>query len=241
MPKKSGLISFEDLFRNSWELYKKSWKTILVFSFITVFAWKIWLMIILPFLLLTTGVGTLSTGVFTGSFTQAISVAIGGFLIMLLSLLFVFEVGFLGSAAIIICLNEYLKGNKPTLNTILTAAKKLLLPVTITSLLVFFIEAIGFLLLVIPGIIFTILLQFTNFVLVVEKKNPIAALSRSRHLVKSHFWGITGRYLVIGVASLLINLMFSRVPAFQLVSQTVILPFTITYHFLLYKDVVGGK
>ncbi len=241
MPKKNGLISVSDLFKNSFKLYKKSWKTLLVFSFIIVFAWNIWLEAVLPFLLTAAGVGTLSTGIFIGSFTQGINATISGFLILALSLLFIFEIEFLGSAAIIISLSEYFKGKKPNLNYILTEAKKLLVPITITSLLVFSIEFGGFLLVIIPGIIFTILLQFTNFILVIEKKSPVASLNRSRQLVKINFFGITGRYLVIGIASFCVNFLFSSQPSLQLVSQALILPFTITYHFLLYKDVSERK
>ncbi|MBI4991387.1 hypothetical protein HZB96_04825 [Candidatus Gottesmanbacteria bacterium] len=240
MPKKdsTSLISVADLFRNSWKLYQKSWVTLLILSLITVAIWRIWLAIVLPLLLITTGLGSLAVGAVTLNPAQVLSIAISGLLIILVSLLVVFEVGFLGSASIIICLNEYLKGKRPTLGKILTEGKNLLLPLTFVSLLVFFVETVGFFLLVIPGIILVIFLQFSNFVLVTEKKTGFDVLGRSIHLVKSHFWGILGRYLVIGVASLIVNLMFSRIPAFQFASQTLVLPFTVTYHFLLYRDVV---
>jgi hypothetical protein len=59
--------------------------------------------------------------------------------------------------------------------------------------------ALGFLLLIVPGIIVLIRFFFGPTVLVVEGKKGSAALGRSWRLAKGHFWKIVGTYLLASI------------------------------------------
>lgn len=235
---KVSLISIEDLFRESFKVYKKIWVPLFVISFFTVAAWKIWQLIVVPILLVTLGVSSVAAGFATGNISQTIGVALIGLSVFLLSWIVIFEINFFGSAATIVTLNQHLKGKRPAFGDIFNETKKLLGAVTVVSFLVIFAQVVGFILFVIPGIIMAILLSFSNFIVVTEKERDFTVLHRSIHLVKKYFWAILGRYLAIGIVAFLINIIFNRVILFQFAAQTLILPFTITYHFLLFKDVL---
>ena len=234
---KKHLISIEDLFRGSFEVYKKSWRTLLVISLITVILWRIWQVFLFPGLLVATGLGSLVVGFATGNIASAVSLGALGIAIIILSLFIVFEIGFLGSAALILAIDGRHKGKKLTLSDIYEEIWKVLLPVTIVGLLTFLFEGLGFILLVLPGLFLLIFLEFANYVAVVEKKGGLSALQKSISLVKRHFWGVFTRYVAISIISFLFNYIFSGYFLLLLASQTVIMPFTVAYSYLLYRDV----
>lgn len=241
MTNKSQIISISDLFSKSWSIYKKIWSTLFIISAITVFAWKIWQFFMVPYLLTISGLSTLTAGVISGNPSIAFSFGLIGLAVLLLSWIVIFEISFMGGAAIITALELHLQGKHPTVSTIYNKAKKLLFPLSIVAILVFMLELLGFIFFIIPGIILIFLLTFCNYIVVAEGKTGLAVLHRSIQLVKSHFWEIMLRFLIMGVISFLINAAFKKIFMFQFVSETLILPFSITYHYLLYKDVAEKK
>lgn len=81
----------------------------------------------------------------------------------------------------------------------------------IISILVSLAVGLGTLLLIIPGIIFSVWFSFSLYVLILENKKGTEALSASRELVKGKFWPILWRWLapnfVYGVILLIIILV----------------------------------
>lgn len=234
---KSQIISISELFSKSWSVYKKIWSTLFIISAFTTIAWKLWQIYVVPFMLTLSGVSSITTGLVSQNPSVALGVGLAGLTVLLLSWIVVFEIGFLGSTAIIVALELQIEGKQLNFNKIFGRAKPLLLPISIVSILVFVVELIGFAFFIIPGIILIFLLTFCNYIVVAEKKTGFAVLVRSITLVKSHFWDILVRYLVIGAVSFLVNITLDKAVWFQFVSQTLILPFSVIYHFLLYKDV----
>ena len=117
----------------------------------------------------------------------------------------------------------------------------------ILQLLVGITVLVGFVLLVIPGILFMVWFLFPSMILVVEGTSGTAAMKRSKLYVKGKFWGILGRMLVVivaiagvaGVASSIDNQMVTGV--FQLISTFVIAPITTIYMFKLYQGAKGSS
>lgn len=72
--------------------------------------------------------------------------------------------------------------------------------------------SLGFILLIIPGIIFATWYSFAMFVLVNEKKGILESMRASKALVKGKFWGVLGRLIVFMLFSLLGDIVFSFVP-----------------------------
>ena len=71
-----------------------------------------------------------------------------------------------------------------------------------TSILRMVIVFLGYILLVIPGVIFSIWFMMSQYLVVTEKLSPIAALKRARAFVKGHFWSVFLSMFVFGIISL---------------------------------------
>lgn len=128
------------------------------------------------------------------------------------------------------------------------------------SFLVGFITIGGFLLFIIPGIIFTIWFAFPVYVLVSEDLRGMNSLFRSKQLVAEYWWKILWRFLVmgiiillffgvlIGIAAGLILLFPSLIPftdfaesVMRIISTLFITPFSVAFGFLLYEDLKKQK
>jgi hypothetical protein len=70
---------------------------------------------------------------------------------------------------------------------------KLTVAATVAGLAV----SIGLLLLIIPGLVFSIWFAFVPFVVTLEKRSGRAALGRSRELVQGNFWRVLFGYIVL--------------------------------------------
>ena len=79
------------------------------------------------------------------------------------------------------------------------------------SILVGLVVGIGFILLIIPGIIFLTMLAVTIPALIVEDQRGTAAMGRSWNLVKGHFWHVLGTIvvaaLITGVVGAILGLL----------------------------------
>lgn len=229
-----SLIPIENLFKNTWECYQKSWTNLLLISLITIAAWTVWKIMIVPAILTIFGLGALATG----NLSLGLGVGLVGLAVLIVTWAVIFEIGFWGSVAMVVALEDAGRGQTPKLGDIYSQAKELLRPLALVSLLVLFAVLAGLVFFVIPGLIIMFLLSFVNFVMIVEKKTGTEALSRSAHLIWNNFWGILGRNILILLAVGLINIIFGRMLLFGIVSQVIILPFVLTYHYLIYKNVL---
>jgi hypothetical protein len=117
--------------------------------------------------------------------------------------------------------------------------------VLVVSLLVGLAVAIGFLLLIIPGIIFLVMFSVAVPALVVEGVRGTDAMRRSWNLVKGHFWHVFG---VIVVAAILTGIVSGILGAiggsnsvlrliFGTIAQVLVAPFSALIAVLLYLDV----
>ncbi len=127
----------------------------------------------------------------------------------------------------------------------------ILLPFLWVYVLVSAIVAGGFLLLIIPGIVFAVWFFSANMVVLFEGKTGFDALIRSRELVRGKFWPVLIRKLVFWLLFLvLIGLLMSVCPILDrlcagkcvvplwryFVHYWIIMPFSLVYDFLLYED-----
>jgi len=109
----------------------------------------------------------------------------------------------------------------------------------------------GFLLFIIPGILFSIWFSLALFVLIFEGKRGFDALFRSKQLVKGKFWRVLLRFLglglIIGIGLFLILVLVSfGIENEQIIErisellgyllQLFVLPFFLIYGFLIYQN-----
>ncbi|MEF8846998.1 MAG: hypothetical protein V5A57_01020 [Candidatus Paceibacterota bacterium] len=101
---------------------------------------------------------------------------------------------------------------------------------------------VGFLLLVIPGIIFSIWFVFSRYVLVAENKKGTGALKASKKLVEGHWWDVLGRVVFLGLVALVVGAILGFVPLVgQLAVSLLLPPFSATFLFMLYEDLKKEK
>ncbi len=113
----------------------------------------------------------------------------------------------------------------------------------------------GFLLLVVPGIIFAVWFSLAVFILIAEDLKGMDALLKSREYVKGKWGAIFWRVFFIGafigtlsfIVSLVLALVFSllKVPFGEEISEVIsglfLAPLSMTYMFLVYKNIKAVK
>jgi hypothetical protein len=112
------------------------------------------------------------------------------------------------------------------------------------SLLVGIIVAIGFILLIVPGIIFLTMLAVAIPALIVENRRGTDALSRSWNLVKGHFWHVLGTIVVAAIITGVIGSIFGLLGGsnwflqwiFGSIGTIITAPYSALVAILLYVD-----
>jgi hypothetical protein len=108
----------------------------------------------------------------------------------------------------------------------------------------------GFLLLVIPGIIFAVWLTFASVVVVLEDKRGLAALKQSREYARGRWWAIFGRLFLLGIcvfaASIAVTILIAILSAIlgpwvkalnNVLSIFVLTPIATIFGYYLYRSV----
>ncbi|MGZ5214061.1 MAG: hypothetical protein ACXWEN_09970, partial [Actinomycetota bacterium] len=116
--------------------------------------------------------------------------------------------------------------------------------VILVSLLVGLAVAGGFILLIIPGIIFLVFLSVSVPVLIVENRRGTEAMSRSWNLVKGHFWHALGVIVVAAIITGAISGIVGSIGGsawvvrwiFTAIGTIVTAPFSALVSVLLYLD-----
>jgi hypothetical protein len=111
------------------------------------------------------------------------------------------------------------------------------------------------LLLIIPGIIFAFIYSFAIYALFFEDKRGMAAISRSKEIIKGYFWPVVGRLFFLGLATWLLMLILAAplagMPENSLVAQAwnfivqiiswLIGPIALIYTYSIYTDLIKVK
>lgn len=118
----------------------------------------------------------------------------------------------------------------------------LVLPFIWVQILTGLIGFLGFILLIIPGIIWAIQYSFSSFVMVLEGKRGMAALRQSKEYVKGNWWKIffrvVGLMIVIIIGAVLLAVGIGPLTE---VLITFLYPLFIILAFLLFKDLKSAK
>lgn len=111
----------------------------------------------------------------------------------------------------------------------------------LTGVIVF----VGFVLFIIPGIIFAVWLAFSVFVLLVEGKGGVAALKQSKEYVTGKWMAVFGRILALLAVSIILGIIVGIVGsiggemgevALSYILNFFLVPFSIAYMYLMYQD-----
>lgn len=124
-------------------------------------------------------------------------------------------VGLLGHGMTVLMAHDALTGNAVSLKEAWNRTSGRIVALLLASLLVGIIVSIGFVLLVIPGIVLAFFLMFTFVALMLNESNPLQAIGRSFQVVKQHFASVFVFFLVLialGVLVSILNMVIGLIP-----------------------------
>ena len=230
MNEQARLKAVSDLFKGSWEQYKKHYESLVP-------------------IMLVAGIGLYLQTIFLFMAGDGLTMNATLALLALVSSV-VYIVGMIWGLSAL--LNKVHKLDQPmTLKQAYTNAKPLIWPLFLTGLLSAILTIIGLILIVIPGIIVGVYLSFALFIVVNENKSAVDALKASKAYVSGYWWAVFGRLiviaLVIGVISSVVGTVGGAVLGKQLgmllqnISGLVLTPLAILYQYSLYLDVKRAK
>ncbi len=209
------LISVEDLFKKAFEIYTNNFwgftKLVLISiaaSLVAVLAWA---------------------GIFVGMLSHNISLILVFVLIFLILLLVAIAINFIVQISLLYAIEE----KDLTIRQYFSKAR----PVVGSYALVLILQGLvvlgGFILFIIPGVIFSIWFAFSGYIMIFEGKKGVEALKASKALVAGYWWAIFGRLLLMMLAIWII----SWVPVLgPLVNAFAVAPFMAIYFYTIYKD-----
>ena len=91
---------------------------------------------------------------------------------------------------------RYMRDEQANVAGVFEGFKKNYLNIVLANLLVFAICGIGFLLLIVPGIIFACRLAFVPYLVMDKGLDPVAAIEKSWFMTRGHGWRIFAMYLL---------------------------------------------
>ena len=203
--KKTALPSLKILFKDSWELFKKTillYGKLLIAGFVAIG--------IFLFLTLISG-GFLVKAVIEAARYPTVYEIITVILLAVVTLIPL--IGLVASTLLFSIADTIALTNpqKTSIRSMVQASRPLIAPYFITAFLNAFLVAGGYLVLLLPGVVMSILLLFALYEVVFEKQSGIAALKRSYILVKGHFWSVVGRYVLIEVITMVLSNLLPRI------------------------------
>jgi hypothetical protein len=146
------------------------------------------------------------------------------------------------SIASIEAIRRVLKGSQPSIGEIYTFAKTRAWKYSLMLLLKGIILLFGFLLLIIPGVLFSVWFAFSGFEIVLNNSGVRESLSKSKDMVKGRFWPVLGRFLVFMGFAILVSIAISILP---LGIGTLVTPLSgillLLPTYLLYQELAGQE
>jgi uncharacterized membrane protein len=91
---------------------------------------------------------------------------------------------------------RFMRDERANVGDVFLGFRKGYLNIVLASLLVFAICGIGFVLLIVPGIIFACRLAFVPYLVMDKGLDPVAAIEKSWFMTRGHGWRIFGMYLL---------------------------------------------
>jgi len=136
-------------------------------------------------------------------------------LFLLIAVIFIVNIVFstIAEGSAVKLASEQITRGQVSLGASIRFAVSRLLSIWALSIIVGIIVVLGFIALVVPGIILAIMFSLALPVLLIENKGVTESMGRSRQLV-SHRWAKTfGTFLVLGIIVLIASLIFSAITA----------------------------
>ncbi len=210
----SNLLGIGDLFKNSWEIYKKrilTWFLILIFIFITS------AVLFLPL-----------AAIFHGDFQSRVA------FVSIFIAAVIASIGFIwGQLAFLTAITDQEIGIKEAF----LQSRSYILSYIWLSLLMGLIIMGGYFILFIPGLIFTVWFLFAPFILITEDIGGMNALMKSKEYVRGRWLPVGWRLFLVWFLSVIISL----IPIVGQFLGLLLPPFFFIYFFVLYNNLKESR
>jgi len=96
---------------------------------------------------------------------------------------------------------------------------------------------LGFVLLIVPGVLFLVWFSFSRFIIVENKIGIKSAFLKSKELVKGRFWPVFGRLIVFGLFSSVVGILVALIPyGVGIILGTFLGALFLVPYYLLYRE-----
>ncbi|HSX14889.1 MAG TPA: hypothetical protein VLE72_03215 [Candidatus Saccharimonadales bacterium] len=229
------LSPFGELFRKSWELYQKKFKTLAM-------------LLALPFIAnVLSIIGQHGHKSSFAGFSTSMFVAAGA-AALIIGLIFV-AISLWIQVAVIYAVDG--SEDQPDVSKLLVRSWPMVLPMLLVAILAGLAVLGGLILLIVPGIIFGVWFAFSSYTLVLENQRGTEALKASKALVSGRWGTVFGRLVLLFLVLIGISIVTSIVLVFlpatlrsiasAAVSNFVISPLGVVFTYLFYKELKGSS
>jgi len=111
----------------------------------------------------------------------------------------------------------------------------------LVALIVSIVVGIGFMFLIIPGLILLVMLSLAPYLVGREEIDAMSALSRSWQLVSKSFWSIVLLDLVVGVVVIVVSMILGFIPVIGQAASVLMGLFLMPVAGAIYEELSGGK
>jgi len=212
---KTALSPIRELFARSWDIYTKRFATLISLYLLTIAS------LFLP-LVVFLGIGALFARLLPAS--RDIFIAAGGIAGLLTGL----AVAFLAYSGFVCGVADERLGTKGAL----VQGWRMYASFAWLYTILAFIIGGGWLLFIIPGILFSVWFLFPPFILAMENVRGMDALLKSREYARGHTPGLLGRLFLVWLASFLLRLIPYAGPLLSILAA----PFVMVYSNELYRE-----
>ncbi len=219
------LLSIPDLFKKSFELYKPRFWAMFLLSLIECAI----------FLIIAAVFGGAAFAPFLFS-KEAPAFSLWSLLVALIGLLIFIIISLWIQLALVYTIKE--QGTDINIKKLLTGVRGKMNSYYWVVFLRAIITVAGFVLLVVPGIIFSVWFIFAPYIFIFEDVKGMQALSRSRELVKGYWWPVFGRMALLALIGILVS-SISKIGS--LLNFLFTMPFGIMYLYAVYEDLKRVK
>ena len=241
--KNKKLISIEDLFKKTFNLFSKGIEPLLIIQAILfgVTLGAVILMIIGIFIIV---VALFLITAATLEYSEALPVIVMIITITFSVIFFVALItlpSILGHAALIMATDDTKKGIKRKIKEYISIVWNRKWEIIGLYLLTALIVMVGFMFLIIPGIVIGFFLIFAPFILILEKKSITESIVESFRLVKNNFWEVLLRHLVIYFSFIAVVVISNFIPLANMAVNFLGSIIMVIYMYLLYKNIRKKK
>jgi hypothetical protein len=186
---------------------------------------------ILPFTILSIIQGYIPRSVID---SNAMWFTLGLGLLQILSLL----TGVFVAAAGITALGKVVEGGELSVKKTFSSSWKYYWTFLLLSIVLVLSYLLGFILLVIPGLLFIVWFAFSRFIAIEKGAGVTAAIKKSKELVKGIYWKILGRLIIFGMFAVIVQMILSVIPyGVGSIVSSLLGGFYMLPLYLLYKEV----